>query len=80
MTLSIFLKIMYKCLGQSSSITAFVIDLFEAILGEDVKNPLEEYPIVQIMHIVLFNYQLNQFVGGNKGKDKPRDWQYHRLG
>lgn len=57
MTLSIFLRIMYKCLGQSSSITAFVIDLFEAILGEDVKNPLEEYERSTIYKI--YNGKLN---------------------
>ena len=44
-----------------------------------------EYPFVDIrhvelVHIVLFQYHLDQLIGGNKGQDQSGNRQYHRFG
>ena len=42
--------------------------------------PLEENPVVQIVQIVLFNNELDQLIGGNKGQNQTGNRQYHRFG
>ena len=44
-----------------------------------------EYPFVDIrhvelVHIVLFQYHLDQLIGGNEGQDQSGNRQYHRFG
>ena len=43
------------------------------------EDPLEKDPVVQIMQVVLFDNELDQLIGGNKGEDQTGNRQYHRF-
>ena len=47
--------------------------------AKSFENPLEEHPCIDIVHIVLFRNELDEFYGHDKRENHASDWHNHRV-